>query len=398
MALPDKTLAALKPIQTNTSNAFAHSVFRERLPQVIRQVQATNDYPATTMKRLDDLHTALVSDARIEAPQLPAPDADSWSLAFVQRRGETWQNAQWFFAETYFFRLLVEAVRYWQTGHDPYGPIKAAAQDQTVLAQVAAGLETATLAWDERLGALFEGALWGNRADLSHPEALKQGHLVAQDDLLIDERAAAVQQVLDKTGPVHVIADNVGAELANDLVLIHALLQQAIPVILHVKMHPTYVSDATVADVHQLLAWLHAEGAAPHKALVNDLREQLASDQWRIAPDFYWNSSRFLSDMPRRIRATLAGARLVILKGDANYRRALNDTIYPVATPVQEIVHYLPAPLLALRTLKSDPLVGLGAQTAANLDDLDPLWRVNGKRGIIQYVGQPVLADDKLSE
>ena len=48
-------------------------------------------------------------------------------------------------------------------------------------------------------------------------------------------------------------------------------------------------------------------------------------------------------------------------------------------------MRYFPAPLLALRSLKSDPIVGLRPDQAETLDGLDPKWRSNGKRGVIQF-------------
>ena len=56
-------------------------------------------------------------------------------------------------------------------------------------------------------------------------------------------------------------------------------------------------------------------------------------------------------------------------------------------TPFAEVTRYFPAPLLALRTLKSDPIVGLPTGRAAELDAEDPTWRVNGKRGIASLGG-----------
>jgi len=54
----------------------------------------------------------------------------------------------------------------------------------------------------------------------------------------------------------------------------------------------------------------------------------------------------------------------------------------------------LPAPLLALRTLKSEPIVGVSAAAAGALDAADPSWRVNGRRAVAALGGarQPAVA------
>jgi hypothetical protein len=82
----------------------------------------------------------------------------------------------------------------------------------------------------------------------------------------------------------------------------------------------------------------------------------------------------------------LAQAHLVIIKGDANYRRLLGDSRWPTTVPAATAVPYFPAPFVALRTLKSDPIVGLPPSLAEQLDQTDAAWRVNGQWGLIQMV------------
>jgi hypothetical protein len=91
--------------------------------------------------------------------------------------------------------------------------------------------------------------------------------------------------------------------------------------------------------------------------------------------------------MPNDLETPFRAARLVVLKGDANYRRALNDALWPPETPFSDVLSYFPAPLLALRTLKSDAIVGLRPGQADELDRSDPAWRVNGKRGVASLAG-----------
>jgi hypothetical protein len=76
-----------------------------------------------------------------------------------------------------------------------------------------------------------------------------------------------------------------------------------------------------------------------------------------------------------------------VLKGDANYRRAVNDALWDPETPFGHVLQYFPAPLLALRTLKSDAVAGLPKGRARELDAQDATWRVNGKRGVASFGG-----------
>ena len=62
-----------------------------------------------------------------------------------------------------------------------------------------------------------------------------------------------------------------------DLVLIHQLIMLNIPVIVHLKMNPTYVSDATSADVRWMLQAL-PEISSDFTPLVQRLETSLQTD------------------------------------------------------------------------------------------------------------------------
>jgi uncharacterized protein with ATP-grasp and redox domains len=376
-------------IRTDT-NAFAHNTMKVRVPRIIREVQELNpDYPATIQRALDELRQCLENDAPIPMLDLPAPDYDDWLPSYTAHEGHTWLGTDWFFAEIYFYRLLIQEVRWWETRRDPFAPKKAAelaSEELWRLIKGALSIEK-ELPLEERLLMLLHSALWGNRIDLSFPASLAHGHEVVDDDLLADDSLEVVNQLLNAGGTVHIIADNTGSELAMDLALIDTLLESvAEQVILHAKMHPTFVSDATVADVLTLLEALESghHGDAD-RALGERLRAALTVGRLRLAPDGFWNSSYPLWELPPRLSRVFRQATLVIVKGDANYRRTIGDAVWPADTPFAAATDYFPAPLLAVRTLKSDPLVGLPAGMADQLDESDPDWRVNGRRGVIQF-------------
>jgi hypothetical protein len=104
----------------------------------------------------------------------------------------------------------------------------------------------------------------------------------------------------------------------------------------------------------------------------------------RFAPDPFWSGPRFLWQLPAHLRAELASARMVILKGDANYRRLIGDALWPPSAPFEQACAFFPAPIACLRTMKSDAVLGLAPGMAEELDGADPEWRINGRRGLIQ--------------
>lgn len=381
------TVPPIQPIRTDGSNLFCHQTFTTRLPRIVREVQRANPQLHPTMHAaLDDLHDALIQNAPLAPLNLPAPDADLWAEQFLGHEADTWLNTEWYFAEHYFFRLILQATRFFDTGIDPYLPVKLreieSAGFQKLLATV--------LSAPRDLHYLMEQVLWGNRIDLSHPSGLQSAQDIASDDLLADDRAAAIAHLEHAAGSLHLIADNFGSELMMDLLLIDHLLTLGKAVVLHLKMHPTYVSDATVPDVQLLIGRLaqgsHDAHTQQASQLGQRLQQALAAGQMRLAPDFYWNSPRWLSDLPPRLETLFMSAGLVILKGDANYRKAIYDMLYPPETPFAQVTAYFPAPLLAFRTLKSDPVLGLPAGKAAALDQQHQAnWRVMGRYGVIQF-------------
>lgn len=374
-------------LRTDTSNAFAHRTIRERLPRIARETMDLNpDYDERIMRAVDQLRADLENDAPLRPLDLPAPDFDDWQAALALHEGETWQSTIWLLAEHYFYRQMMQATRFFETGRDPFAPKKRDEIEGETLWQVLdAALRERELPTREQLHAVIAVALWGNRIDLSMAEAMAHGTVVADGDLLVDERERAVDYLLSQPRVVHLIADNAGTELASDLVLVDALLDGvAERVVLHLKFHPTFVSDATVSDVQGFIEHMLTERTGAAHAFARRLRAAFTAGRLVLAPDFFWNSSRVLWDLPERFRRQFTPNSLVISKGDANYRRMVADVIWPPATSLADVLTAFPAPVLALRTMKSDPAAGLPAESVAQLDRDNPGWRVIGKYGLIQ--------------
>lgn len=385
------------PIRTDDSNAFANSTMRVRLPAIIDETIALNsDYPASIKRRLAALRDEIAAGAAIRALDLEsAPNRVEWARAIERQRAIAtdelaWHNAEWFFAETYAYRCLIEAVRWHESGRDPFLPKKLEELHSEALWQLVERALTPADSAEAELRQAVAFDLWANRIDLSYAASLEQGTDISPEDWLVDDRDALLSYLgglgdsgAVRAGSVTIIADNAGSELALDLVLADCLLRHVIDrVIIALKWHPTFVSDATTQDVWTMLAEMQKR--APD--LADNLISAWQAERLRFLPHPYWNSSRFLRDLPVDIQFLLKQSCLVIIKGDANYRRTVGDAIWPAHTPFGDVLRYLAVPVLCLRTLKSDPVVGLPtADTATRLDQIDPQWRVNGKRGLAQF-------------
>ena len=114
------------------------------------------------------------------------------------------------------------------------------------------------------------------------------------------------------------------------------------------------------------------------------IRGYLADARLVLKTHWYYPTCLFYYQLPEDLFADLRSADLVILKGDANYRRLLGDARWnPTASFVQATA-YFPAPFVSLRTLKAEVITGLPPRRAEQLDAVDPEWRVNGRRGVVQ--------------
>lgn len=378
-------------IRTDHSNAFAQHTMAVRVPAILDEVLTRNgSLPPAQRERIARLRTAVASGAPL--PPLPAgaANAGEWLSTLPSRAGQGWGSCDWFFAENYAYRCLAEACDFWELRRDPFLPIKreeyrGVAHREAL--EAAAALDGPRA---ERLEQLLLASVFGNRIDLSFAASRAHGVLAQSDDLLIDDRRAARELLEERSGAVHLVIDNAGTELSVDLVLAARLLELLdAPLVLHVKQHPAFVSDAIPADLSWFIAvedaaarelWSQASAAA--RACREQLHAALRSGQLEVAEHPFWNGPRSLWECPAELEARFAAARLVILKGDAHYRRAVGDALWAPETPFARVTRYFPAPLLALRTLKSDPIVGLRAGLASELDALDSRWRVNGRRAV----------------
>ncbi len=380
---------------TSDPGSFAQYTLTSRVPGILAETIAANEFPPEIVAALQALGHEIATGT-IRPLQEEAPDADFWAASVAPYIGRSWLDVPWYWAEAYFYRRILEGTRYFQPGPwhqvDPYGPIKAR-EWRPEAGPAAVNALTADLPADPetRFRRLLYACLWGNRVDLSYSLA---AHLGATADpgqerrnLLADDSQALWDFLQARGGSrIAIITDNAGTELLMDLILSDFLLTAglATEIHFHLKPQPFFVSDAMPAD---LLAGLDALVAAggPARKLAYRIDGHIAAGELIPQTHWFYTTSLFYFQLPADLFEALAAMDLVILKGDANYRRLLGDAHWPFTTPFSEAVSYFPASLVALRTLKAELIVGLGPDDAARLDAEDPSWLVNGRRGVIQF-------------
>ena len=405
------------PLLGAETGTFAHRTVTVRLPEIGQRILAENDLSARVAGQLktllDEMPDAVVRDLR----DREAPDWSAWRNYLAPYAHKNWLDVPWFFAETYFYRRVLEATGYFQTspgfGVDPY-----AYQKRQGLEAFVESIQASCTAVNTGLAKINQPAgklsldlvnemilmnLWGNQADLSlwpvghtgRPDHADQGGKLAH--MPCNHALQTAEYLLAAKAPprrVDILLDNAGLELVHDLLLADFLLESglAASIRLHAKAHPTFVSDAILHDIRASLLFLAQLGDRETQAVSERMNTALQTGQLQLKDNFFWTSPLSMWEMPDDLHSELAEASLVISKGDANYRRLVGDRHWAFDTPLEGVWNYYPTRLLALRVSKSEVMIGLQPGQANALSQVDPHWMTDGRWGLVQfYQGTPLI-------
>jgi uncharacterized protein with ATP-grasp and redox domains len=387
----------------NDAGSFAEYTVKNRFTEILEKVLEARPAGSREQESLvaliqqipvgyitDPFETGEVSEEGF----LPEEAAD-WKREIRPWVNHRWIDLPFYFSEAYlYFRVLIAAGYYNRNSSffqvDPYLP-----QKERELKEL---LEE--LAWEGTLHSsrdLYSSLilmLKGNRVDLSIDSIAQRGrkqvHHTHPEDLLIDHLDALTARV-EAAKRIDIVLDNAGAELVCDLHFADIFLSRqdgkdndSVKIVLHGKDAPIFVSDALQKDVLQTINRLRTSER------FSEMGHRLAffHEQGRleVLGHYFWNGPCHFPALPTELKEQFALSDLVIFKGDANYRRLLEDRKWPVSTPLEALVEWFPADLGVLRTLKSEILVGFSAEEAKKLSKEDPAWLTSGKWGIAQYV------------
>ena len=384
-------MATAPVILSNEPGSFPWGVFHDRHPKLIQQLLDAVPYTPEQQARLRRLLGDSLEGV-LEPLDDQAHDHGQWLDWGQGLWGRPWSDAPFLWAESYFYRRILDATGYFEPGAwhgvDPFAPLKSAELSGSAVDDELAGLaELSTLPEDERRDALLLSSLWGNRADLTFQISRGDAPTARSSALLADDTALLWARLASTaTRTVALIADNAGRELLPDLLLIDHLLVHgtAARVALYVKPHPYYVSDATTADTLAAIERLGASSEPEAVTAGHRLAAALRRGTLLVRTHAFFCSPLPFHRMPSDLVGELAAVDLAILKGDLNYRRLVGDQHWSATTPFVGTTAYFPAPVAALRTLKSDVVVGLQDRVVRALDASGEPWRTNGRHALVQ--------------
>ncbi|WP_337885350.1 damage-control phosphatase ARMT1 family protein [Fischerella thermalis] len=388
---------------------FTEFTVTQRMPGIARRVIAENNFSPNINKSLENLANQLPSGYLLPFEDDAGVDVGDWKKYLEPYKEQRWIDIPWFFAETYFYRLILNITNYFQFGEwqgvDPFHLQKSQGLKtsldaiNTLCYQVTQWLQESEKSGKTNQGVLttlLYFALWGNRVDLSLWSAFESDRsnfdIENQKAYILVDDAGLVTELLVTSAcqRVDFVVDNAGFELICDLCLVDFLLGSGVidQIKLHLKPHPTFVSDAMIKDVYDTVEFLAASNHQQVTNVAQRLQAYIASGKLILGDDYFWTSPLAFWEIPESLKQELATADLLIVKGDANYRRLLGDRHWDFTTNIADIVCYLPVPIVALRTLKSEVAAGLQPEVIEKVSKSDSDWLTNGQWGVVQFVNE----------
>ncbi|GAA5914596.1 damage-control phosphatase ARMT1 family protein [Sporobolomyces salmoneus] len=401
-------------------------------------------------KELIEKMSGLIYEIKTDKPLKPLEDTGYphdhavYNEELARQEGKTWFTASWLFAECYLYRLLRSffSLSTHFTSFDPFSSQKLSTwrSSSTSVVQLSSTLnelvekgrveDKGELRRDWRI--MMETMLWGNATDLSLLTSLTHEQIQelqsverGREYTLRDDLEKAWEHVKDsKDERFDIVLDNSGFELFTDLVLADFLITLtpfARKVVIHPKLIPWFVSDVLPHDFEILFSTLSDPLFFPSlsssdqqelETLVTRWKGYVESGQFELSVPRslqmgegsgnksvelaeFWTSPYPFSDLPLvapELLEEFKKSKLVIFKGDLNYRKLVSDAWWEPSGSFEDALGPLGGKinLLSLRTLKADTVVGLSPGKAEELDEKEGkgTWRVNGKYAVVSFAGR----------
>jgi uncharacterized protein with ATP-grasp and redox domains len=277
--------------------------------------------------------------------------------------------------------------------HDPFQAQKTKQMGQDLAGMVQSGMLQKHERAELRFETYIEACLWGNRADLSNitvdlAQAIDELSGAAHLEKLINDCDSLKELIDSGVERVSYFVDNVGREFFSDLLLLDFLIRNQLfkRVDLFVKPSPFFVSDVMLKDVDDSIQMMIEGGGVSGTLIGNRIKQYIQDGIVQIFAPEILSSPLMYREMGKELLDAISGSDLVIMKGDANYRRLLDDRKWPFTMRTEAILDYMPMPCLMIRTLKAEIMTGLTAEKAEELSNSDATWLTSGNYGLVQLI------------
>lgn len=242
--------------------------------------------------------------------------------------------------------------------------------------------------------------LSANTSDLSQLNSKDRFDFKTNDITVLCDDSESVYEFLktlgtekDKHKRFDIICDNCGKELFSDLFLACYFLYLGLAdeVVFHVKKYPFFVSDATENDFGFLLQSILTKDKD-----IEECRDYLNSGKIKVETNDFWTSPKTFNELEKDsdLYKELTKSSLIIVKGDLNYRRLVEDKNWNYDESFIKLTENVfgNVPILAPRVIKSDVLVGvssamyhLAKSTESVNSSIENSFKANGKWAVIHF-------------
>ncbi|XP_022917436.1 damage-control phosphatase ARMT1-like [Onthophagus taurus] len=319
-------------------------------------------------------------------------------------------NAQWLHLECYVYRRLMAAIQKTKIipDLDPFIWKKEESFAKSLELHIQLGnmvdkvLNDTECDLQKEFTKLLKLNLWGNKCDLSitygvvreedsHVDNLEKLNTKLLSDASEDIWNAISTSTEEDSSIVDIVLDNTGYEFFCDLCLADFLVEKkfAETIRFYVKSFPWFISDVTRPDIDCMLRQLQSNKNATLRKLADRWLNYIQAGVWTLESSDFWTLPYTYKEMRRidpDLYRKLSEAKLVIFKGDLNYRKLLGEKNWLYTTPFPDALDgFYPTKLCALRTLKADLVCGLNPGVAEEAEETDKNWLIDGKFGVIQF-------------
>lgn len=179
---------------------------------------------------------------------------------------------------------------------------------------------------------------------------------------------------------ITILSDNTGLELISDIIfcVFYLYLNRTSTINYIIKESPVFVSDITEYDMKYTIEWLSFHSNVYIQEVSKLLQDFIEKGRFRFIPQYTLGTCLSMWNIPTSLYSLFNESTLIISKGDANYRRFLNDSHWKYDTDCKEVLSYLPTPVVLLRTLKSNCLMGISEDLQKKARQLSQNWDING--------------------
>lgn len=155
------------------------------------------------------------------------------------------------------------------------------------------------------------------------------------------------------------------------------------------KTIPWFISDVLTKDFYWTLSQLNTSNDPALRNLSRRWSNYLDAKIWTIEEHDFWTLPVTYAEMTSydvELYRKLSEAKLIVFKGDLNYRKLFGEKNWSPETSIEEALQgFHPSRLCSLRTLKADIVCGLKEGVAEITEAKSEDWLVTGNYGVIQF-------------